>query len=156
MFSAHARRFPPVVLAGWLVLTMGIGTALAEETGEAPAGRDNEGLTAERLYEALPPGAPRRCIDVRRLRRIETIGNHTLLFHMRGGDVWRNRLPRSCPGINRHSRYLYEPRSGRLCSLDVVYELRDEGFGFRRGAACPLGEFDHLTAEQAEALRALR
>ncbi len=112
--------------------------------------------TAEEVYEAFPPGAPQRCIDVRRIRRIEPIGNHTLLFHVGGGDVWRNRLSRPCPGIRRHSRFLYEPRSGRLCSLDIVYELVDEGFGFRRGVGCPLGEFDYLTEEQAAALRDLR
>lgn len=111
---------------------------------------------AEELYEAFPPGAPQRCIDVRRIRRIEPIGNHTLLFHVGGGEVWRNRLSRACPGLRRHSRFLYEPRSGRLCSLDVVYLLEDHGFGFRRGSGCPLGEFDHLTEEQADALRNLR
>lgn len=34
--------------------------------------------------------------------------------------------------------------------------LLDDGFGFRRGAGCALGEFDFLTAEQAEALRQMR
>lgn len=113
-------------------------------------------VAEEELYEAFPPGAPQRCIDIRRVSRIEPIGNHTLLFHMRGGDVWRNRLPRPCPGVRPSSRFLYEPRSGRLCSMDIVYELVDEGFGFRRGAGCPLGEFDFLTEEQAEALKDLR
>lgn len=111
---------------------------------------------ADEIYEAFPPGAPQRCIDVRRIRRIEPIGNHTLLFHVGGGDVWRNRLTRPCPGLRRHSRFLYEPRSGRLCSMDVVYLLVDQGFGFQRGAGCPLGEFDYLTEEQAEALKNLR
>lgn len=110
----------------------------------------------DEVYEAFPPGAPQRCIDVRRVRRIEPIGNHTLLFHVGGGEVWRNRLPRSCPGLRRNSRFLYEPRSGRLCSMDVMYLLVDDGFGFRRGSGCPLGEFDYLTDEQAEALKNLR
>ncbi len=110
----------------------------------------------DEVYEAFPPGAPQRCIDVRRIRRIEPIGNHTLLFYVGGGDVWRNRLSRPCPGLRRHSRFLYEPRSGRLCSLDIVYLLEDHGFGFRRGTGCPLGEFDYLTEDQAEALKDLR
>ncbi|MCC5886180.1 MAG: hypothetical protein JJT88_07055 [Gammaproteobacteria bacterium] len=132
------------------------------ESGEASMEQDvsDEDVAsapdADAVYEAFPPGAPQRCIDVRRIRRIEPIGNHTLLFHVGGGEVWRNRLPRSCPGLRRHSRFLYEPRSGRLCSLDVVYLLEDHGFGFRRGAGCPLGEFDYLTEEQAEALKNLR
>ena len=80
----------------------------------------------------------------------------TLLFHFGGGDVWRNRLPRSCPGLRPHSRFLYEPRGGRLCHLDTVYLLYDDGFGFRRGVGCSLGNFDYLTEEQAATLKNMR
>lgn len=139
----------------------GGATARAEAAASDAEGESREAdlaatADADEIYEAFPPGAPQRCIDVRRVRRIEPVGNHTLLFHVGGGEVWRNRLSRPCPGLRRHSRFLYEPRSGRLCSLDVVYLLEDDGFGFRRGAGCPLGEFDYLTEEQAEALKNLR
>lgn len=113
-------------------------------------------VAADELYDAVPLGETQRCINTRRIRRMEMVGNHTLLFHAHGGDVWRNRLARPCPGINRFSKFMYETRSGRLCQLDTVYELRDEGFGYRRGTACPLGEFDLLTAEQAEIVREMR
>lgn len=152
--SAYSwRTLPAIALA--LALT-----ACAGQVDDVPEAEDEAAeqtaASAEEVYEAFPPGAPQRCIDIRRVRRIEPIGNHTLLFHVGGGDVWRNRLSRPCPGIRRHSRFLYEPRSGRLCSLDIVYELVDEGFGFRRGVGCPLGEFDYLTEEQADALRNMR
>jgi len=156
-----------------LFLSLGLGGCASQagpREAEDHAGTGEEGLArqaavdqesaaaleVDELYESFPPGAPQRCIDVRRVRSIEPIGNHTLLFHAGGGDVWRNRLPRSCPGLRRNSRFLYEPRGGRLCSLDVVYLLVDDGFGFRRGTGCPLGEFDYLTEEQAEALKHLR
>lgn len=147
------RSLPALGLA--LLLTACAGQ-VEDDTLDVDDAAEDVAASAEEVYEAFPPGAPQRCIDVRRVRRIEPIGNHTLLFHVSGGDVWRNRLTRPCPGIRRHSRFLYEPRSGRLCSLDIVYELVDEGFGFRRGVGCPLGEFDFLTAEQAEALRDMR
>ena len=121
----------------------------------ACAGRDVR-PSAEDIDAAFPPGETQRCIDIRRVRSIEPIGNHTLLFHMPGTDVWRNRLRAACPGMNRHSRFLYEVRGSQLCSLDPFYLLIDDGFGFRRGAGCALGEFDLLTAEQAEALRQMR
>lgn len=121
----------------------------------ACAGR-GEDASAQAIYEAFPPGETQRSIDVRQIRRIEPVGNHTLLFYTGRGDVWRNRLRAPCPGLHRHSKFLYEPRQGRLSSLDTVYILIDEGFGFRRGAGCALGEFDYLTEEQAEALRAMR
>lgn len=128
----------------------GAAVAAQEEADQAVA------ADAEEIYEAFPPGAPQRCIDIRRIRRIEPIGNHTLLFHTGGGDVWRNRLTRSCPGLRPHSRFLYEPRGGRLCSIDTVYLLEDDGFGFRRGVGCSLGEFDYLTEDQAQTLKNLR
>lgn len=130
-------------------------TADGEEEVDAVAA-SGAAPDADEVYEAFPPGAPQRCIDARRIRRIEAIGNHTLLFHFSGGDVWRNRLSRPCPGLRRTSRFLYEPRGGRLCSLDTVYLLEQFGSGYRRGTGCPLGEFDYLTEEQAEALRDLR
>ena len=135
-------------------MEVGTGEALVE--GDESEEDLASALSVDEVYEAFPPGAPQRCIDSRRIRRIEPIGNHTLLFHVGGGEVWRNRLPRSCVGLRRNSRFLYEPRSGRLCSMDIVYLLEDDGFGFRRGSGCPLGEFDYLTEEQAEALKNLR
>ncbi|MCC5871480.1 MAG: hypothetical protein JJU22_03705 [Gammaproteobacteria bacterium] len=121
----------------------------------ACAGRDVR-PTAEEVDAAIPPGDTERCIAIHRVRSIEPIGNHTLLFHMRGGDVWRNRLRAACPGMHRHSKFLYEVRGSQLCSLDSFYLLHDDGFGFRRGAGCALGEFDLLTEEQAETLRQMR
>ncbi|TVS16624.1 MAG: hypothetical protein EA417_09550 [Gammaproteobacteria bacterium] len=121
----------------------------------ACAGRDIR-PTAEEVDAAFPPGETQRCIDIRRVRRIEPIGNHTLLFHMPRGDVWRNRLRATCPGMHQHSKFLYEIRGSQLCSHDSFYLLIDDGFGFRRGAGCALGEFDLLTEEQAEALRQMR
>ncbi len=121
----------------------------------ACAGRDAP-PTAEEVDAAFPPEDTVRCIDIRRVRSIEPIGNHTLLFYMRSGDVWRNRLRTACPGLHRHSKFLYEVRGSQLCSLDSFYLLLDDGFGFRRGAGCALGEFDLLNEEQAEALRQMR
>lgn len=161
--SAPMFRWAPLVL----LMVVGLGGCaggIAPSSAQAGVSEDSAENDAEsaaaadvdEFYEAYPPGAPQRCIDVRRIRSIEPIGNHTLLFHVGGGDVWRNRLSRSCPGLRRHSRFLYEPRGGRLCHLDAVYLLEDDGFGFRRGVGCPLGEFDYLTEEQAEALKHLR
>lgn len=139
-----------------VVLALGLLGCAGQRAEGEEAGAEQVAADAEELYEEFPPGAPQRCIDVRQIRRIEPIGNHTLLFHVGGGDVWRNRLSRACPGLRPHSRFLYEPRGGRLCNLDTVYLLHDEGFGFRRGVGCPLGDFDYLTEEQAEALKNMR
>ena len=133
-----------------------ISALVAGCAGHADEDQRSSRVDADELYDAVPIGETRRCIRTQQIRRMEMVGNHTLLFHMQGGDVWRNRLARACPGVTRFSKFMYESRSGQLCQLDTVYELRDEGFGYRRGAACPLGEFDLLTEEQAEIIREMR
>lgn len=154
--SASHFRWASILLLAWGLGGCAGQAAEGEDAGQPGAEQEQAALNADELYDAFPPGAPQRCIDVRRIRRIEPIGNHTLLFHVGRGDVWRNRLPRSCPGLRPHSRFLYEPRGGRLCHLDTVYLLHDDGFGFRRGVGCPLGDFDYLTEEQAETLKNMR
>ncbi|MEE4360640.1 MAG: DUF6491 family protein [Pseudomonadales bacterium] len=107
-------------------------------------------------YEAYPPGEPQRCLAVRQIRTVEPVGDHSLLFYVGNGDVWRNRLARPCPGMRRDQTLMYEPRASQLCASDVVWQLENVGFGFRRGGACVLGEFDYLTEDQAEAVKAFR
>ncbi len=113
-------------------------------------------VSAEQFYDTIPQEDTQRCISVSRLNRVEPIGNHTLLFHVGRDEVWRNRLRSPCPGVNPHTRFLVEPRAGRLCSLDTVHALIDDGFGYRRGSACSLGEFDLLDEEEQAAVRQLQ
>jgi hypothetical protein len=134
-------------------------TLLAAVTGLALAGcQSAESEDGGELYEAYPPGAPQDCISVRLVDRVDPVGDHTLLFYTRGGqtEVWRNRLDRPCAGLRPDTVLMYEPRSGRLCDTDIVWQLERLGFGLRRAGACTLGEFDALTEEQAEAVKEFR
>lgn len=103
----------------------------------------------------VPPGAPQRCIDRREVRGIEAVGNHTLLFLLRDGSAWRNRLRRACVGLRRNSIFSYETQTGRLCANDIVYTLTDFVGELRRDGNCGLGEFDFLTPDQVEAIQAM-
>lgn len=115
--------------------------------------RGDPGPDADRLYGEFPTGAPRDCVAVRDLEHIVPVGNHTMLFYMASGDVWRNRLAQPCPGLRKDSILSYELRSSRLCSHDFVTQLDRNGTELRAGANCVLGQFDYLTEDQAEALR---
>lgn len=117
---------------------------------------EDEAVAAEALYDEFPPGAPQKCIDVRQLSSIEPIGDHTLLFYVRGREVWRNRLDHPCPRLNRDTVFSYELRGSRLCSTDVIFQVDRLGDRLQRGVACALGEFDWLTEDQAEALKYYR
>lgn len=65
----------------------------------------------------------------------------TILFHMNGGKVriWRNDLPRACPGLKFEQGIALEIRGGMICSnMQVVYVLH-------RWTPCFLGAFTPYT-----------
>ena len=109
--------------------------------------------TVDTIY---PPDASvptRDCVVLNRIERTEIIDERNLLFHMRGGDIYRNVLPRRCPGLSSRDPISYEPRTGQLCDIDSITVLTQIGAGFMRGPACRLGKFYPVNAAEAEAIR---
>lgn len=94
-----------------------------------------------------------RCISIRQIDRTEVIDDHSILFYMRGGPVYRNQLPHRCPGLRREKTFMYRTSSSWLCDLDIATVLHDRGFGFTPGASCGLGRFQPITEEDVEALK---
>ena len=94
-----------------------------------------------------------RCVSIQRISRTEIIDDRTVLFYMRGGDIYQNILANRCPGLAREKRFAYETALNRLCQLDSLAVLYSEGGGLREGPRCGLGMFHPITAEDAEALR---
>ena len=94
---------------------------------------------------------PRDCISVSSIDKTDAIDDQNLIFRMRRGDVvYRNHLPRRCPGLARENRIAYEVRGGRLCSIDTITVLEQFGVGFRNGFTCRLGDFVPLSPEEVE------
>lgn len=92
---------------------------------------------------------PQDCIRTSRTRSTRVIDDQTILFYMRGGQVFRNDMPNHCPGLAREDTFAYETRVGRLCQIDTITVLEDFGGRFVRGATCRLGEFSRITPEEA-------
>lgn len=95
---------------------------------------------------------PVRCITPSRIDRTEVIDEQTVVFHMRGKDVYVNRLPNACRSLAREKRFSYDVRTNRLCSVDTITVLEWWGTGLSRGMSCGLGEFYPITQEEAELL----
>jgi hypothetical protein len=93
---------------------------------------------------------PRDCIVVTSIDDTEAIDDQNIIFRMRGNRVFRNHLPRRCPGLERENRIAYQTRGGRLCSIDTITVLEQSGIGFRNGFTCRLGEFVPLSPEEIE------
>ena len=95
--------------------------------------------------------APVDCVSVARVAKTDIIDDQTILFFMRGGkQIYQSHLPRKCPGLELEDRFAYRITTGRLCSIDTIKTLPRLG----PPVTCGLGEFQPITAEQVEELRA--
>jgi hypothetical protein len=77
------------------------------------------------------------CIQTSRIDSMSYPDNRTILFRMNGGTprVWRNELPRECPGLKFEQGIAWQIWGGEVCSnMQVFYVLR-------RGTPCMLGTF---------------
>lgn len=104
--------------------------------------------TAERDMAAV------HCVDIRNIDSIDILNDRALVFRMRTGNSYRNDLPRDCPGLREDATLMYRPSVGRLCDIDMVTILDDQGFGLAPGASCGLGMFypidEHPVASPAQ------
>lgn len=90
----------------------------------------------------------RNCLPISHIRRIETVDNQTLVFHMRGKDKYVNHLPYRCSGLKRNS-FIHETSLNSYCDLDII-SVVDLRIGMRMGS-CPLGKFEKVPgAEQLD------
>jgi hypothetical protein len=97
---------------------------------------------------------PQDCLILQLVDDTDVIDDQTILFRLRNDKVYRNTLPRKCPGLEREGRFMYETRSGRLCSIDTITVLELFGVGPTRGFTCRLGEFVPLSPAEVEELDA--
>jgi hypothetical protein len=89
------------------------------------------------------PAAPRPanvCINARDIQRTETPDDRTILFHMRGGKIWRNTLRSACPML-KISPFTEVLNSGDLiCANQQFIRLN------LTGDQCVLGDFTPVPA----------
>jgi hypothetical protein len=94
------------------------------------------GLAVSAAY-ADPPHPRQICIHTSDINSMSYPDDHTILFRMNGGPVkvWRNELPRNCPGLKFEAGIAWNIWGGEVCSnMQVFYVLR-------RGTPCMLGTF---------------
>lgn len=99
--------------------------------------------------DAIPPEEMVNCVSLSRIDRTEIVDDHTILFYMRGNDIYRNVLPHRCPGLDREEQFMYRVTTSQLCNIDVITVLEDFGSRFMPGASCGLGKFQPISQEMA-------
>ena len=94
-----------------------------------------------------------RCIRVNSIRSTEIVDDLNILFHMRGGKIYSNRLPRRCNGLKTEGRFSYKTTSSQLCDIDGITVLYNHGVGITPGVSCRLGRFVPISEDEAEYLK---
>lgn len=92
--------------------------------------------------------SPVNCISTERINYTRIIDEETVLFYMVTGRVYRNILPRACPGLDELDGFVYSVRGGRLCDVDAITTR-----GLGPGRPCTLGQFLPVTREEARMLQ---
>jgi hypothetical protein len=99
---------------------------------------------------------PVKCLPVSNIDRTDVLDDNTIVFFMRGRKIYRNYLPKRCPGLERNDRFSYQTTSNRLCDIDTVTVLEQWGGRLSSGFTCPLGEFHPITREEFDELKAIQ
>jgi len=107
------------------VLALTNGSAVARDRNAVPL--------------AEPDGRPVDCVQLQSIQSTRVHGDSTIDFHLRGGKVYRNTLPQSCPMLGFEERFLYKTSLSQLCSVDIITVLQSPNL--TPGPSCGLGQF---------------
>lgn len=95
------------------------------------------------------------CIVVGRIDKDFVINERTILFYIKGGEIYRNELPGFCTLLRygeTRLAYLYRTQTARLTRLCDFDSITVDTIENRRNQSCELGPFYSMTAAEAEAL----
>lgn len=99
-----------------------------------------------------PDPTMKSCVSLFRVDHTDVIDNQTILFYMKGGEIYRNSLPYDCPGLDYEDTFMYRVSLNQLCNVDVITVLQNAGFGLLPGASCGLGKFQSVNRETVDQL----
>lgn len=94
-----------------------------------------------------PPADPKttkgpQCLNLSQLDHSEVVDDKTILFHMKGGKIWRNDLPFGCPRLGYEKAFSHKTTINQICTVDIITVLNNYGgSGLQEEASCGLGDF---------------
>jgi hypothetical protein len=88
---------------------------------------------------AMPASMQDACINPARIRDQKVVSDEEIQFTLAGGEVWTNRLARSCPGLKSQGGFSWDAGS-------LVCSNRQTIFVLDRDTPCQLGEFTRAPA----------
>jgi hypothetical protein len=105
-------------------------------------------VAAPALAQTTAPSSPvpvtRGCLPLVQIQSTNVVDEQTIDFRLRDGSVWRNRLPRSCPGLGFDRAFSYSTSISQLCNVDLIRVIVQSNPGIM-GATCGLGKFERVS-----------
>lgn len=83
-------------------------------------------------------GKKESCIDISRMKQSRILDDQTILFEMRGGEFYINRLPVRCVSLRIAGGFSYSTSIDKLCKQDIIKVVQP---GSAPGTTCSIGEF---------------
>jgi hypothetical protein len=95
-----------------------------------------------------------RCLSRSRIRRVEALGDHHVVFEMSRREYYLVEFKQRCPMLRKGAALSYETNGMRVCAHDYVRAIMHEGFGRNSlGPPCPIPSFQPVAREQIELLK---
>jgi len=93
--------------------------------------------------DGMPPPAPVErnnvCLQPSFVDHTTVLSDSEILYYMKNGKIWKNTLPRACPGLKFENGFAQVIRGDTICSnMQIIHVLR-------RGTPCSLGAFTPYT-----------
>jgi hypothetical protein len=70
-----------------------------------------------------------QCIRMTSIDHTRVVDESNILFYMKGGEIYLNRLPHRCPGLRSRDPFMYRTSLNQLCNVDIITVLQNIGFG---------------------------
>ncbi len=118
----------PGFLAALFVVLLVTGAVAADKPAADPAKGETAGQT---------------CIPIIQIKQNEFPDDSTIVFRMRGGHDYVNRLPHRCFGLKFERGFSYTTSLDRLCNTDIIHVIH-QGGGGAIGSSCGLGLFEPI------------
>ncbi len=113
----------------------------------ALAGCTNTGQPETAAARPMPAAAKGNnvCIQTYQIDHTTIPDDNTILFHMKGGRIWKNTLPYRCPDLKFQGGFQYTTDIDEICSNLQTIRVINQGGGPFLGSVCQLGEFTPYT-----------
>ena len=97
----------------------------------------------QKLADYELTGDVKKCFKSTSIKTSRPLDDYHILFTMRNGDKYLNRLSNRCAGLRFNGTYSYTNFEPRLCHLEILRVVDTSAAGGFRGS-CGLGKFEKI------------